>query len=470
MGAKVWRWLAWHRNAFAADPEQAVFVRLFRHLFLWCASLLAVLVFLLGLSTGSTVPWIVFVSSEHDLSGPVAQLAQSWQNAPDHVCPLALPAPGYLLACYDARGQLIKSLGVHGEPEKHFLGNSLALAALQERSAVQDALNESGTEQVQFDFVFLLTNARPGIVRQAIVVREPSSQQVLGVVQLGTTPSETLARRQVIVDIFLAVTSLAIVLGVPVGGWYLARKALVPARLAFQRQREFIANVSHELGTPLALLRANVEVLLRSRSRLAEEDAALLEDILAETTYMDKMTTNMLLLARMDAGQLHLEREALDLGQIAERIVRQARALADQAEITLVLQQEEAAWALGDPVLLEQAALILLDNALKYAQPEGKVTISTFTENDNACLRVNDTGVGIAPNELSRLGERFYRVDKARSREVGGHGLGLSIARGIIVAHKGELTLTSELGKGTCATLLLPVAQKEQASVQEKID
>jgi signal transduction histidine kinase len=98
-------------------------------------------------------------------------------------------------------------------------------------------------------------------------------------------------------------------------------------------------------------------------------------------------------------------------------------------------------------------------NALKYTQSGGKVGVYTFMENGCACLRVSDTDIGIAPKDLSRLGERFYRVDKARSREAGGHGLGLSITRGIIAAHRGELTLTSELGKRTSVTLLLPTAR-----------
>jgi signal transduction histidine kinase len=413
MGSRTWQLLPCGRTAFAANPEEAVFARLFRRLLFWYVSLLAVLVILLGLGIGTTVPWIVFVSSEHDLSGQIAPLAQIWQNAPGHACPLSLPAQGYMLACYDERGQLIKSLGVVKEgPEKHFLGNSLALTALHESSAAQDALDESGTQQVQFDFVFLITS-RPGMPRQALAVRKPGSRQILGIVQLGMTPAKTLALRQMIVDIFFTVMALAIVFGVPAGGWYLASKALLPARLAFQRQRDFIANVSHELGTPLALLRANAEVLLRNRSRLAEEDAALLEDIVAETTYMDKLTGNMLLLARMDAGQLRVEQEELDLGRLAEGVVRRAQKLADQGKITLTFQQ-------------------------------------------------NDTGIGIAPEDLSRLGERFYRADKARSRAVSGHGLGLSIVRGIVAAHRGQLTLTSEPGKGTSAIISLPATRQKQ--------
>jgi signal transduction histidine kinase len=295
------------------------------------------------------------------------------------------------------------------------------------------------------------------MVRQALAVHAPGNGRILGVVQLGTTPTETLARREVLKNIFLVWALLFILLGTPSGGWYLARKALAPARLAFQRQRDFIANVSHELGTPLALLRANADVLLLSRSRMAREDVELVEDIVAETTYMDKMIDNMLLLARMDAGQLQLERKDFNLAQMAEEVVKRAQALAERAKITLAFQQEETARVRGDRVLLEQVMLILLDNALKYTQPGGKVSVYSFTKNERACLRVSDTGIGIAPVDLARLGERFYRVDKARSRETGGNGLGLSIAYGILAEHGGELTLTSESGKGTTATILLPL-------------
>ncbi len=453
------RWLSWWPGKREADPEQAVFARLFRRLLLWYVSLLAVLVVLLGISIGTTVPWLVVTISEHDLSEKLGPLIQRWQATPGSLCPLTTPGHGYMLACYDAYGRLTRSSGVGTGVSKHFLDNTLALNLLRGgEAAARDALDETGTGQVQFDFVFLSTT-RPAIVRQAVLVRAAGTQQALGVLQLGTTLAETMALRTTIVRIFFLCMFLAALFGAPAGGWYLASKALLPARLAFQRQRDFIANVSHELGTPLALLRANADVLLLGRERLAEDDAALVEDIVAETMYMDKMIDNMLLLARMDAGQLRLEKESLDLAKLAEEAVKRMQTLARQAGVTLVCQPEEPAFARVDRALLEQVALILLDNAIKYTPPGGRVSVSTFKEHERACLRVSDTGVGIAPADLARLGTRFYRVDKARSRETGGSGLGLSIARGILSAHGGELLLTSKPGKGTGATIALPATR-----------
>jgi signal transduction histidine kinase len=455
-GAKELRWLAWWRGIREAGPERAVFARLFRRLLFWYVSLLAVLVILLGISIGSTVPWLVVTSSGHDLSEKLGPLVQRWQTAPGSPCQLTTPGHGYMLACYDSRGQVIHASGVGAGVQKHFLDNTLALSVLQRgEPTARDALDETGTGQVQFDFVFLSTT-RPAMVRQAMLVREPATRRVLGVVQLGTTPAETLARRTIIVRIFFLCMFLAVLFGAPAGGWYLASKALLPARLAFQRQRDFIANVSHELGTPLALVRANADVLLLGREHLAEDDVALVEDIVTETAYMDKMIDNMLLLARMDAGQLRLEKEALDLAKLAEEAVRRMQPLAHQARVTLVCQSEEPAQAQADRALLQQVTLILLDNAIKYTPSDGSVSVSTFKDHERACLRVSDSGMGIAPAELARLGTRFYRVDKARSRETGGSGLGLSIARGILSAHGGELLLTSKPGKGTTATILLP--------------
>jgi signal transduction histidine kinase len=166
-------------------------------------------------------------------------------------------------------------------------------------------------------------------------------------------------------------------------------------------------------------------------------------------------------LASMDAGQMHLEREVLNLSVLAADVVRREQALAAQEQVTLDVQEEEPAYVLADRVLLEQVVLILLDNALKYNHPGGKISLRTFNEHGWSCLRISDTGEGIAPEHLKRLGERFYRVDKARSRESGGNGLGLSIARGIAAAHEGEITLTSELGKGTIVMLKLAAVTKK---------
>jgi signal transduction histidine kinase len=192
---------------------------------------------------------------------------------------------------------------------------------------------------------------------------------------------------------------------------------------------------------------------------LLMNSAELLEDIVTETDHMSTLATNMLTLARLDNNSSHREHEVINLTDIALAGVRRVQALADQSGIGLQVESNDTAMVIGDPTLLEQAVLVLLDNAIKYNRHGGRIMISTEVKDKYAFLEVSDTGIGIAAEHLPHLGERFYRVDKSRSREAGGSGLGLSIARSIAVAHGGTLTLTSMPDQGTTVTIKLPLAQ-----------
>ncbi len=251
-------------------------------------------------------------------------------------------------------------------------------------------------------------------------------------------------------------------LGAGIGGLFLANRALSPARLAWSNQQRFIADAAHELRTPLTLLRADAEVLLRSRERLIDEDADLLEDIVAEANHMSNLATNLLTLARLDTGNLHREHEVVDLAHLSQEAARRVQALAEQRDITVQPEGTDRLYVIGDPTLLEQALLGLLDNAIKYNRQGGQVTVHTAVKDDQAVLEIHDTGIGIPPEHLPHLGERFYRVDKARSRQAGGTGLGLSIARTIARVHGGALHLASTLDQGTTVTLTLPLANGHQ--------
>jgi signal transduction histidine kinase len=191
---------------------------------------------------------------------------------------------------------------------------------------------------------------------------------------------------------------------------------------------------------------------------LESEDAELLEDIVTETDHMSTLATNMLTLARLDNNSSHREHEVINLTTIALAGVRRVQALADQSGIALQVESKDTALVIGDPTLLEQAVLVLLDNAIKYNRHGGRVTVGTAVKDKYAFLEVSDTGIGIDAEHLPHLGERFYRVDKSRSREAGGTGLGLSIARSIAVVHGGTLNLTSIPDQGTTVTLKLPLA------------
>ncbi len=351
------------------------------------------------------------------------------------------------VACYDAQGEPYNTspflLGSSSrEAPDSFLNTSLALTTLNNGSASDRVDGGSGVGT---------------IYRAARVVRDPLSGELLGVVQVGRSIQEQVSALQLLRDLLFGLGLVALVVATA-GGLFLSRRALIPARLAFERQQQFIGDASHELRTPLTLLRANAELLLRHRERLSEDDADMLREIVDETEHIDHLSNDLLLLARLDAGQTHLEQEVVDLADVAASIARRIAAVASEKGVHVEPVVEHVGRVIGDRAEIERAALILVDNAVKYTPSGGQVTLRTSVHDGEARLAVEDSGEGIAPEHLPHLTERFYRVDKARARETGGAGLGLSIARGIAEAHGGRLEIDSHPGNGTIAALVLPRA------------
>lgn len=181
-------------------------------------------------------------------------------------------------------------------------------------------------------------------------------------------------------------------------------------------------------------------------------------DIVAETEHMSRLASNLLALARLDASALPMEREIVDLSRVAAGLVRRVGALGGTKGVAIQEIYGEAALAYGDALAVEQAALILVENAIKYTPSGGTVTLRTATRDGSVSLTVEDTGMGIASEHRGHLGQRFYRADRSRSRETGGAGLGLAIASRIATAHGGSLAIESTPGQGTRVTLRLPSA------------
>jgi heavy metal sensor kinase len=218
----------------------------------------------------------------------------------------------------------------------------------------------------------------------------------------------------------------------------------------FRAQQRFLADVSHELRTPLTTIRGNVDLIRRFGS-----DPDSLDAIQSEAERMARMVGDLLLLAKAEAGGLPLAYEPVELDTLLLEVFRQARVLG--GGLDMKIGEEDQVTVLGDADKLKQLLLNLADNAIKYTPKGGQVTFGLAQESGWARLTVSDTGVGIAPEELPHIFERFYRVDKARSRAAGGAGLGLSIAHWIAQAHGGKITVTSEAGRGTTFNVWLPV-------------
>jgi signal transduction histidine kinase len=441
-------------------------------LIFWYIGILAAILLLLGLLLYFAMQQTLFAQVDSNLAAGAQFVTRAWQvnyaqNDPMNICqdqdPRTQNAIGSelvqlnvpYLSCFDSHPVSYYPPSfcqtAYPNPSSRnacrtlYVDPTLAGEALaSDTNTATDRVSVSGLGTVQ---------------RYAQVVFALDGTTVLGVVQTATPIDGQLTALSTLRGLLL-VCGLLTILGATAGGIFMAKRALEPAHLAFTRQQEFIADAAHELRTPLTLLRANAEVLLRGRERLDPDDALLLEDIVTESAHMGALANNLLTLARLDAGQESLKRDVVDMEEVAEALIRRAGALADEQQVTLSRVGSTApALVVGDEMLINEAALILVDNAIKYNKTGGTVTIEVVADHKAVTLSVQDTGIGIQADHLLHLGERFYRPDKARSREMGGAGLGLSIARSIATAHGGTLHLNSEPDVGTTATLTFPTAQ-----------
>jgi signal transduction histidine kinase len=238
------------------------------------------------------------------------------------------------------------------------------------------------------------------------------------------------------------------------GGWWLAGRALKPIQASMDAQRTFVADASHELRTPLSLIRANAEIMKRSPDR--PPDPEYVDDIIQETDRLSYLVGQMLTLARADSTGAKFERLPVDMSRLAEDMTRQMKLLAADKDIAMDAQTNGAATVSGDEQRLGELLLILLDNSIKYTERGGKVNVTVAHLNGHVRVAVADNGKGIPPESIPRVFDRFYRADKARSREMGGSGLGLAIAKWIADGHDGRLEIESAPGHGTTVTVELP--------------
>jgi len=250
-----------------------------------------------------------------------------------------------------------------------------------------------------------------------------------------------------------SLAALALVIG---GGALLARQSTVPVQRAFGQMRRFMADAAHELRTPITILRTRADVA-RQREREPAAYVGTLVEIERDAARMGAIVDDLLTLARADGGERGVRTERCFLDDVVLDAVHAVQPLAERRGVTLEVGAFEEAPVLGEPVLLRQAALIVLDNALKYTPAGGTVTVTVGATGGQCALVVRDTGVGIPPDVLPHVFERFYRGAPAEGREPGA-GLGLAIARWVAEAHGGTVVIKSEPGRGTVVTIRLPAA------------
>jgi heavy metal sensor kinase len=229
---------------------------------------------------------------------------------------------------------------------------------------------------------------------------------------------------------------------------------------AFSRQRQFTADASHELRTPLAVVQAESTLAMR-KERTPDDYRKSLELISQEAEYMSAIVGKLLYLARIDAGKDHLNFERINLKELLTELSSDIEVLAREKSIEFNLAPLEDLSVEGDRVKLEQLFLNLLENAIMYTPSGGTVSASIVREGKTAVISIKDTGIGISKEHLPHLFERFYRVDKARSRtEGGGAGLGLAICKHIAEVHGGRIEVESKVGEGSTFSVFLPLFKK----------
>lgn len=221
-------------------------------------------------------------------------------------------------------------------------------------------------------------------------------------------------------------------------------------------QKEFIADASHELRTPLAVIQSNLDLALREKSKGQVNPQEVLITINNEIALISKMVADLVILARADAGVQKLQRKRVNLNSLIRRVYNKAKMLTEEKNITLNIGHLAKVIVRGDENELEKLIMNLVSNAIRYNKPGGKVGIELFKEGSQAKIVVHDTGIGIPKKDLPFIFERFYRVDKARSRALGGTGLGLSICKLIVEVHGGKIKVESRLGKGSKFSVFLP--------------
>ena len=284
----------------------------------------------------------------------------------------------------------------------------------------------------------------------------------IGLIQVGLSLRDTdEAIGQLLIALLLAVPGALLAAGL--GGWLLAARALAPIEESVARQRQFVQDASHELRTPLAIIASNIDVALSHPEPSVEQLSDKLRTVRETTKRMGKIIEDLFTLSTSDSQQLRLRPRLVDLDRAARDVVRQMRSLARAKQQELVTDELEPLIVFADEDRLKQVVTILVDNAIKYTPEKGRIKVSvTKTPGiDFAKLSVKDTGPGVDRDDQEKIFERFFRVDKSRSRALGGNGLGLPIAKMIVDRSRGYISVQSKPGQGSRFDVFLPLVSKK---------
>lgn len=225
---------------------------------------------------------------------------------------------------------------------------------------------------------------------------------------------------------------------------------------AYQQASRFSADASHELRTPLTIMRTELESIVQE-PQLAENLRERVGSVLEEAEYLSRITESLFAISRLDAGEAKMESKRLDLADVVVNTAEQMLLLAEEKKLDMEITAIRPVPVEGDQSRLRQVVVNLLDNAIKYTPPGGKIHVRVIADAPCALLEIQDNGIGISPDALPHVFDRFFRADSVRTRNVGGAGLGLAIVRSIVQAHGGWVKIESTPGKGTLIVVELPL-------------
>lgn len=288
-----------------------------------------------------------------------------------------------------------------------------------------------------------------------VVQADGSQTEFVQVIAVALVDSEVTMLKRLLTVIFV---SLIIgVLAIAIAGYFLANRALIPIKASWDKQQQFVADASHELRTPITVIKSNIELLLRHPEHTIELELIRITNVLREAIRMRNLVSTLLTLARSDANQLELELRIINLGEVIDGVIEQFAPLAEVKGVQLVTKVMGNIEIEADKERIHQLLAILLDNALKYTAYSGTILLTCHSSLNFMLIKITDSGCGISQADLPQVFDRFFRGDKARPRENGGAGLGLSIAQWIVQQHGGKIGIDSELGVGTEVTVFLPI-------------
>ncbi|MEL6441631.1 MAG: HAMP domain-containing sensor histidine kinase [Cyanobacteria bacterium J06621_8] len=300
----------------------------------------------------------------------------------------------------------------------------------------------------------------------AILSQPNQPGTTIGFVRASQSTAELEGALEELLQILLIGSMLTLVL-IALGGFWLTQKAIEPIEASFLQLKQFTADASHELRSPLTAIKASIDIMRNHPERVHPKDVKKLEAVAGATLQMNEMLGDLLFLARADAdADLPVQQRQLTpilLNQILQNCFVLLEPLANDKKIVFQHKFRDELHVLGDMPQLSRLFSNLLENALQYTPEEGRVSLDLYRQNRFAVISVRDTGIGIAPEQLSKVFDRFWRANKARSRREGGTGLGLAISEAIAKRHGGKISVTSELNIGTCFLVRIPLVDNKKA-------